>query len=124
MCLITCQTNRIPYSLKFSRPFYFRASNFRAFNFRASPDFSVPLIFAHPFLDNNFRSPPTSGTDISRHFPTFPDVSRHISRHFPTFPGSRYMPGNVGTACGKRISDTKKSQILSMPSYNACPCRC
>ena len=25
----------VPYSLKFSGPFYFRASNFRAFNFRA-----------------------------------------------------------------------------------------
>ena len=53
----------IPYSLKFSRPFYFRASNFRAFNFRAPADFSVPLIFAHPFLDNNF--------DFCRYFDTF-----------------------------------------------------
>ena len=52
----------IPYSLKFSRPFYFRASNFRAFNFRAPADFSVPLIFAHPFLDNNF--------DFCRYFDT------------------------------------------------------
>ena len=59
-----CATDleQLPYSLKFSRPFYFRASNFRAFNFRAPADFSVPLIFAHPFLDNNF--------DFCRYFDT------------------------------------------------------
>ena len=32
------------------------------------------------------RSPTRSVTDISRHFPTFPDISRQGSRHFPTFP--------------------------------------
>ena len=37
----------LPYSLKFSRPFYFRAFNFRASNFRASDPFRAPLIFAH-----------------------------------------------------------------------------
>ena len=60
-CFKTLKT-RIPYSLKFLRPFYFRAFNFRASNFRAPPKFHfsrppnfrasypfrTPFIFAHP----------------------------------------------------------------------------
>ena len=44
-----------PYSLKCSCPFFFRESNFCASNLRVLSGFSVSLIFAHPFLDNEFH---------------------------------------------------------------------